>query len=131
MGNGNGQLNVAHSLATDAGDGDLDAAAIADDVFILDALILPAGALVIANRAENLLAEEAAWLGLEGAVVDRLGILHLAARPVADGLWRCDGDGDAVEGIFVPAEGGAKVVARTGGDFIGLDAHDYSLVVKI
>jgi hypothetical protein len=119
----NGQLDVAHALATDAGDGDLDAAAIADDVFILDALILSAGALIVADGAEDLLAEEAARLGLEGAVVDGLGVLHLAAGPVADGLGGGDGDGDAVEGILVEAEGGTDFLAGAGGDFVGLDAH--------
>ena len=73
-----GQLDVAHALAADARDRHLDAAAVADDVLVLDALVLSAGALVVAHRPEDLLAEEAARLGLEGAVVDRLGILDLA-----------------------------------------------------
>ena len=78
MGDRHGQLDVAHALATDAGEGHFDAAAVADDVLVLDALVLAAGALVVARRAEDLLAEETARLGLEGAVVDRLGILDLA-----------------------------------------------------
>jgi hypothetical protein len=122
-----GELDVAHALAADAGDGDLNAAAIANDVFILDALILSAGALVVADRTEDLLAEKTARLGLEGAVVDRLWVLHLAAGPVADGLGGGDGDGDAVEGILVEAEGSADFFAGAGGDFVGLDAHVGSL----
>ena len=78
VGDRHGELDVAHALAAHAGDRHLDAAAVADHVLVLDALVLAAGALVVAHRAEDLLAEQAARLGLEGAVVDRLGILDLA-----------------------------------------------------
>ena len=78
MGDRHGQLDVAHALAADAGEGHLDAAAVADDALVLDALVLAAGALPVAGRAEDALAEETAFLGLEGTVVDRLGILDLA-----------------------------------------------------
>jgi len=43
---GHGHLDVAHALATDAGDGHFDAATIADDVLVFDALVFSAGALV-------------------------------------------------------------------------------------
>ena len=112
---GNGQLDVAHALAANAGDRHLDAAAIADDVLVLDPLVLAAGALVVAHRAEDLLAEEAARLGLEGAVVDRFGILHLALGPFADGLGGGDGDGHAVERALVQPKGGASILASGGG----------------
>jgi hypothetical protein len=97
VGYGHGEFDVAHALAANAGDGDFDAAAVADDVLVLDALVLAAGALVVTHRPEDLLAEQAAWLGLERPVVDRLGILDLALRPLADDVGRGDGDGDAVE----------------------------------
>jgi hypothetical protein len=42
-----GELDVAHALATHAGEGDLDAAAVADDALVLDALVLAAGALPV------------------------------------------------------------------------------------
>jgi hypothetical protein len=66
---------VAHALAADRGLGDLDAAALADDALEADALVLAAGALPVAGRAEDLLAEQTVLLGLEGAVVDGLGFL--------------------------------------------------------
>jgi hypothetical protein len=106
VGDGNGELDVAHALAADAGDGHLDAAAIAHDILVFDALVFSAGALVVAHRAEDLLAEKTARLGLEGAVVDGLGILDLTLRPFADGLRRSDGDGNAVELILVRTEDG-------------------------
>src|SRR5205814_4878668 len=62
------------------------------DVLVFDPLVFSAGALVIAHRAENLLAEKAARLGLERAVIDRLGILDLALRPFANGFRRSDRD---------------------------------------
>jgi hypothetical protein len=111
VGDGDGELDVAHALAADAGDGDLDAAAVADDVLVLDALVLSAGALVVAHRAEDLLAEKTARLGLERAVVDRLGVLDLALGPRADGLRRGDGDGDAVELVLIGPEDGPDFFA--------------------
>ena len=55
-----------------------DAAAVADDALVLDALVLSAGALPVTGRTEDPLAEETALLRLERAVVDRLRILDLA-----------------------------------------------------
>src|SRR5580700_229380 len=75
--------------------------AVAHDVLVLDALVLAAGALVVAHRPEDLLAEEAARLGLERAVVDRLGVLDLSLGPLADRLGRRDGDRHAVERALV------------------------------
>ena len=51
---------------------DLDAALVADDAAVLHALVLAAEALPVGDRAEDLRAEEAVALRLEGAVVDRL-----------------------------------------------------------
>jgi hypothetical protein len=102
----------------------LDDAAIADDVLVLDAFVLAASALVVAHRAEDLLAEETAWLGLEGAVVDGLRVLDLALGPFADGIGRGDRDGNAVERILFQADGGASLFAGDGATgFVGLDAH--------
>ena len=50
VGDRHGQLDVAHALAADARDRHLDAAAVAHDVLVLDALVLAAGALVVAHR---------------------------------------------------------------------------------
>ena len=82
----NGELDVAHAFAANAGNRHFHAAAIAHDVLVFDPLVLSARALVVTHRPEDLLAEKTTWLGLEGAVIDRLGILHFALRPFADGF---------------------------------------------
>jgi hypothetical protein len=84
VGDRSGQLDMAHALAADLRDGDLDAALLADDALVLHALVLAAQALVILDRTEDARAEQAVTLGLERAVVDRLGLLDLAERPGAD-----------------------------------------------
>ena len=93
---GDRQLDVAHALAADARDGDFDAAAVARDALVLDALVFAAGAFPVVGRPEDLLAEQAVPLGAVGAVVDRLGVLHLAVAPGADGFGRGEGDADVV-----------------------------------
>jgi hypothetical protein len=105
-----GELDVAHAFATDASEGYFDAATVADDALVLDALVLSAGALPIPGGTENALAEEAALLWFEGAVIDRLWIFYLAVTPRADGIGRGDGNRDLVEadGAFL-AENFANV----------------------
>jgi hypothetical protein len=78
------ELDVAHAVAPHLGSRDLDAAALADDALEAHALVLAAVALPVLGGTEDLLAEQAVLLGLERAVVDRLGLLHLAVRPHAD-----------------------------------------------
>src|SRR5687768_9315978 len=101
MGDGRGELDVTHALAADLGERHLDAALLADDAAMLQALVLAAKALVVLDRAEDLGAEQAVALGLEGAVVDRLGLLHLAVRPRADLLRGGEPDADGVELFFL------------------------------
>ena len=110
VGDGHGQLDVAHALAAHAGEGHLDAAAVADDALVLDALVLAAGAFPIPGGTENALAEETTFFRLEGPVIDRLGILYLAMAPLADGIRGGDGNRDLVEadGAFL-AENFANV----------------------
>ena len=79
-----GQLDVAHPLPADLGPGDLHAAAVADFPLVADFLVLAAVALPVLGGPEDALAEEAVPLGLQGAVVDGLGLLHLAVGPGAD-----------------------------------------------
>src|SRR6266571_1689314 len=62
---GYGELDVTHALATDAAQGDFDAAAIADHTTITDALVLAAVAFPVLDRTEDALAEQAVLLGLE------------------------------------------------------------------
>ncbi len=94
-----GQLDVAHALAADPGEGHLHAAAVADDALVLDALVLAAGALPVAGRTEDPLAEQTAFLGLEGPIVDGFRILDLAPAPGPDYLRRGDRDGNLVKGL--------------------------------
>src|SRR5204863_6666094 len=79
-----GELDVAHALAAHPRAGDLDAALVADHAAVLHALVLAAQALPVGDRAEDLGAEEAIPLRLEGPVVDRLGLGDLAITPRTD-----------------------------------------------
>ena len=72
-----GEGDVPHALAAHALLGHLDAAAVADDALVADALVLAAVALPVADRAEDLLTEEAVLLRTERPVVDRLRLRHL------------------------------------------------------
>src|SRR6185503_15374326 len=54
-----GQVDVSHALAAHLGTRDLDAAALADDALVADALVLAAVALPVLCGTEDALAEEA------------------------------------------------------------------------
>ena len=73
-----GKLDMPHALAPHLGQRDLDAAFLTDDAAELHPLVFAAQALVVLDRAEDPRAEQAVALRLEGAVVDRLGLLDLA-----------------------------------------------------
>src|SRR5215813_9778330 len=94
-----GQLDVAHALAPDAAERDLDRALLADDALVLHALVLAAQALVVLDRAEDARAEQAVALRLEGAVVDRLRLFDLAVRPGQNLLGARDRNPDLVEDL--------------------------------
>ena len=94
---GGRELDVAHALAPDARAGDLDEATLADLALELDLLVLAALALPILGGAEDALAEQAVALGLERAIIDGLGLLHLAVAPAQDVLRAGDTDLDFVE----------------------------------
>ena len=96
-----GELDVAHALAAHLGQRHFDAALLADDAAVLQALVLAAQALVVLDRPEDLGAEETVALRLERAVVDRLRLLHFAVRPRADLLRRREADLDRVELFFL------------------------------
>ncbi len=104
VGDGRGQLDVAHALAADLGLGDLDAAALADDAPVFHPLVLAAEAFVVVDGAEDLGAEQAVLLRLEGPVVDRLGLGHLAPGPAFDLVRGGDADADPIE--LEPRPGG-------------------------
>ena len=96
-----GQFDVAHALAAHLALRYFDAALLADHTAMLEALVLAAQALVVLDRAENLGAEQAVALRLEGAVVDGLRLLDFAVRPGANLLGRGQPDGDRVEFFFL------------------------------
>ena len=75
---------MAEALAADLGQGDFDAALVADDAAVLHALVLAAEALPVGDGSEDAGAEEAVALGLEGAVVDGFRLGDFAVRPAAD-----------------------------------------------
>src|SRR5439155_7944466 len=92
-----GQVDVAQPLAPHLALDHLDAALLADHPAVLHALVLAAVALVVLHGPEDLGAEEAVPLRLEGAVVDRLRLLHLAMRPLPDLLRAGQRDADRAE----------------------------------
>src|SRR5439155_25572305 len=84
MANRHRQFDMAHAFAANAGERDLDAATIADDAAVLDALVLSARAFPVFDRPENAFAEQAAFFGLEGAVIDGLGVFDFPFGPRPD-----------------------------------------------
>lgn len=75
------QLNVPHALAPHPGQRDFHAAPVANHAAMLDAFVFAAGTLPILDRTKDAFAEQAAFLGLEGAVIDGFGILDFALGP--------------------------------------------------
>src|SRR5829696_4963376 len=102
-----GERDVAEALPADLRLRHFDAALVADHAAVLHALVLAAEALPVGDRPEDLRAEEAVALRLEGPVVDRLGLRYLAERPRQDLVGRCERDADRVE---VGAKGRLVVV---------------------
>ena len=101
VGYGRGQLAVAHPFAAHVGAGHLDAAAFADDALETHPLVLAAVTLPVPGGAEDLLAEEAVTLRLEGAVVDGLGLLDLTVAPLADLVGARQSDAELVVDVHV------------------------------
>src|SRR6187431_2507829 len=90
---------MAHALAPDARQRDLDRALLADDALVLHALVLAAQALIVLDRPEDAGAEQAVALGLEGTVVDGLRLLDFAIRPRQNLLRRRNRNPDLVEDL--------------------------------
>ena len=91
------ELDVSHALATNFRQGDLDAALLADDAPMLQALVLAAQAFVVLDRPEDLCAKQSVALGLERTVVDGLRLLDLAIGPRPDLVRRRESDSNRVE----------------------------------
>ena len=92
VGDGGGELDVAHALAADGGAGDFDAALVADDALVADVLVFTAVALPVLGGAKDGLAEEAVFFGPQAAIVDRLRLGDLAVGPLADVVGRGEAD---------------------------------------
>src|SRR5438477_2275081 len=93
------ELDMAHAVAAHLRQGDLDAARLTDDAAVLHPLVLAAQALVLLDRPKDAGAEQPVPLGLEGAVVDRLGLLDLAVGPGANALRAGNRDADLIEAL--------------------------------
>ena len=120
VGHGSGELDVAHAVATHLGRGDLDAAALADDALKADALVLAAGALPVLGGTEDLLAEQAVLLGLEGTVIDGLRLLDLTVRPGTDLVGGGKGDLYRVKiSSFEICHSQLLLISGRGGDSLG------------
>lgn len=78
MGNGGCKLNVTHTLAANLCLCNLNVAALADLALVADTLIAAAVALPVLERSEDFFAEKTVAFGLEGAVIDSLGLCDLA-----------------------------------------------------
>src|SRR5450631_3306306 len=94
-----GQFDMTHALAPDPRQRHFNRALFADDALVLHPLVLAAQALIVLDRPEDARAEQAVALGLEGAVVDGLGLLDLAVRPGQNLLGGRDRNPDLVEDL--------------------------------
>ena len=81
MGYGSGKLDVSHSLSSYLCLSDLNAALVAYNALISDALILSAVAFPILCRSEYLLAEESVLFGFLSSIIDGFRFQNFAVRP--------------------------------------------------
>jgi hypothetical protein len=92
---------VAHALASHRGLGDLNATTLADNALEAHALVLAARAFPVTRGPENLLAEQAIFLGLQRAVVDRFGLLDLTVRPATNVVGRRQANAELIKSLCV------------------------------
>ncbi len=97
VGNGSGELDVAHALTANARQRNFDAALFADDALVLHALVLAAQAFVVLDRSEDAGAEQTIAFRLERTIVDRFRLLDLTIRPGENLLRRRNRDPDGIE----------------------------------
>ena len=91
------QFDMRHAIAAHLLHRDFDAALLADDAFVLHALVLAAQAFVVLHRSEDARAEQPVALRLEGAIVDRLRLLHFAMRPAQNLVGAGEGNANPIE----------------------------------
>ena len=70
----------------------LHTTAVADDSLVSDALVFSATALIVLGRTKNTFTEETVALRLVSAIVDCLGLGHLAIGVLKDFLGRGESD---------------------------------------
>ena len=92
-----GQVDVPHALTSHLRLRDLDPTLVANHPPVLHPLVLPAQAFPVGDRTEDLGAEQPVPLGFERAVVDGLGLGHLAVGPGKDLLRRGETDPNGVK----------------------------------
>ena len=84
MGNRSCQLDMSHTLSTNAGFGYFNATTIADNALIANLLILTTMTLPVLLGSKDLLTEQTVPLGLQGSVVDGLRLRYLTVGPLED-----------------------------------------------
>lgn len=97
MGDWRGQFDVRHALTTNLGQGDFNAALLADHTTVFQALVLTAQALVVLDWAKDLGAEQAVTLRFERTVVDGFRLFNFTERPRTDHLRRREADANGIE----------------------------------
>src|SRR5439155_19918646 len=75
-----GQLDVSHTLAPHAREGNLDRALLTDDALVLHALVLAAQALIALDLTDHARAGQAIPLRRKAAVVDGLRLCDFTVR---------------------------------------------------
>ena len=101
MGHRAGQADVAHALAAHLGARHFDAALVAHRALIAHSLVLAALAFPVLGRSENLFAEEAVGLRLQGAIIDGLRLGDFAVGPLKDLFRGGDADFHGIEFIYI------------------------------
>src|SRR5213076_2652677 len=109
---GSGQVDVTHPLAAHLLARHLDPTALTDDALVANALVLAAVALPVLGGAEDALAEEPVLLGLQRAVVDRLGLGDLAGAPAPDLLAGGKPNLNRIEVVYVQDRPSGRVLIR-------------------
>ena len=91
------QFDMAHPFTPHFGERDLDTTFLTDHAAVLQSLVFAAKTLIVANRPEDLGAEQPITFRLEGPIVDGFRLLHLPKGPGANHVRRGEADTDIVE----------------------------------
>ena len=94
VGNGSCKLDVTHTFAAHLFGGYLNAAFIADFIFITHSFVFSARAFPVLGRSKDSFTEQAVAFGTERTVVDGLRLGYLAIRPASDHFGRCQANLD-------------------------------------